>query len=39
MSEEERSKKAMEEMANTFIKKKGLMGKYPENTMKAMGLL
>ena len=37
MSEEGRSKKAMEEMANTFIKKKGLMGKYPENTMKAMG--
>ena len=37
MSEQERSKKAMEEMANTFIKKKGLMGKYPENTMKAMG--
>ncbi len=37
MSEKGRSKKAMEEMANTFIKKKGLMGKYPENTMKAMG--
>tara|TARA_B100002052_G_scaffold84823_1_gene77928 strand:- start:70 stop:2064 length:1995 start_codon:yes stop_codon:yes gene_type:complete len=37
MSEEGRSKKAMEEMANTFIKKKGLMEKYPENTMKAMG--
>ena len=37
MSENGRSKKAMEEMANTFIKKKALMAKYPENTMKAMG--
>ena len=37
MSEEGRSKKAMEKMADVFITKKGLMEKYPENTMKAMG--